>query len=55
MKIEITKVQIESIKSMADDISAMVGKGESDKDWVRYIKNVDKMLETNKLPKRRFN
>lgn len=54
MKIEITKAQLEAIKNMADDMSAMVGCGDNDKIWIKYIKHVDKMLKNNGLEKRCF-
>jgi hypothetical protein len=55
MKIEITKSQLEAIKSMADDLSSMAGGKDSGETWKKYVKSVDDMLKKNNLPKRDFN
>ena len=57
MKLDITKVQLESIKIAADTLSSMVGcaDGETDNEFKRIVKNIDRMLIRNNLPKRDFN
>lgn len=54
MKVEITCAQLEAIKSMTDEVSAMCGGGGDDADWRRYIMLVDRMLKKNSLSPRDF-
>jgi hypothetical protein len=54
MKIEITKSQLEAIKLLADDCSAMCGDSETDVSWKKAIKHIDAMLKKNGLPPRDF-
>ena len=54
MKVEITKAQIEAIKSMTDDISSMAGQTVCDDRWFRYVRLVDRFLNKNNLPPRNF-
>lgn len=56
MKIEITPAQLEAIKNMTDDISAMIGANGEDADatWARHVKAVDRMLAKNKLEPRKY-
>lgn len=56
MKIEITPAQLEAIKHLADDISAMIGSnGEEDQIWERKVMLIDRMLKKNNLAPRDFN
>lgn len=48
MKIEITKAQLQAIISMRDDMEAMLGCGEDDSYWIKYIRLVNRMLKKNK-------
>ena len=56
MKIEITSAQLEAIKNMSDDVSGMIGGGDSqvNKNWNHYVRIIDRMLEKNNLPPRGF-
>jgi len=54
MKIEVTEAQLKAIKSMADDMSAMLGCGDNDKIWAKNIKMIDNLLAKNKLAPRDF-
>ena len=54
MQIKITKEQLEAIKSLTDDISSMIGCGETDERWEKQVKLIDKMLSNNKLEPRAF-
>lgn len=47
IKLEVTKAQLRAIVEITNDISAMTGCGESDKEWIKHVKAVDKMLEKN--------
>ena len=47
MKVEITRAQIEAIKSLTDDADSMIGASDRDKYWVKYIKLIDRFLENN--------
>lgn len=53
IKLEITEAQLLAIINMADDMSAMIGGGDNDSDWIKNIKLVDKMLNKNGY-KRKF-
>lgn len=54
MQIEITKEQLEAIKDLTNDISAMIGCGDTDERWREQVKIIDKMLSDNKLKPRAF-
>ena len=56
MKIEVTKAQLEAIKDLTNDCSAMVGGGDekTDKLWKHRIMMIDKMLTKNNLKPRDF-
>ena len=54
MQIEIRKEQLEAIKDLTDDISSMIGCGETDERWEKQVKLIDKMLSDNKLKPRAF-
>ena len=54
MQIKITKEQLEAIKGLSDDISSMIGCGETDERWEKQVKLIDKMLSDNKLKPRAF-
>jgi hypothetical protein len=55
VKIEITKAQLEAIKLLADDTSAMCGvAGPTDDSWRKAIRLIDRMLAKNKLAPRAF-
>lgn len=47
IKLEVTEAQLASIINITDDVSGMVGCGDFDKEWKRYIKNIDAMLVKN--------
>lgn len=60
MKIEVTRVQLQAIASMANDLEAMIGgcaeagevfedSPDTDKEWARYIAAVDRMFKKNGL------
>ena len=54
MKIEITEAQLEAIKTITNDISAMVGCSEDDKCWKKRVRLTDNMLKKNNLEERDF-
>lgn len=54
IKIEITEAQLEAIKDLTDDISSMIGCGNTDDRWEEQVKLIDAMLEKNKLKPRKF-
>ena len=54
MKLDVTSARLEAIKSMADEMSAMIGSSDNDDNWARYVKHVDNLLKRNNLPKRDF-
>lgn len=49
MKINVTPAQLEAIKRLADDCASMIGCGnyEADNAWLRNVKLIDRMLESN--------
>ncbi|NRB81580.1 MAG: hypothetical protein HRU38_23455 [Saccharospirillaceae bacterium] len=57
MKIEVTNYQLQAIANMANDMEAMIGNGEDgddygidespDKEWLKNIKAIDRMLKKN--------
>lgn len=49
--LKVTDKEIEVIKSITDDISAMVGGGdqEANEIWAAYVKAIDRMLKRNGL------
>lgn len=47
MKIEVTEAQLEAIKNLTNDIIAMIGCGEYDKEWKHNINLIDRMLVKN--------
>lgn len=47
MKVEITEAQLRAIMNMTDDMSAMIGCGDDDSHWVRYVAAVDRFLKKN--------
>ncbi len=49
MKIEITKAQLEAVIAVRDDIHAMIGCGEDDRQWEKNVKLIDRMLKKNNL------
>jgi hypothetical protein len=49
MKVEITKYQIRMIKEAANNLEAMIGCGDSDTEWQRIIKAIDRFLKKNNL------
>ena len=54
MKLDVTKAQLNAIANIISDVSAMIGVGEMDKEWVKYIRLIDRMLKKNGF-KRRYN
>ena len=54
MKIEITEAQLEAIKTITNDISAMVGCSEDDKCWKKCVRLIDNMLKKNNLKERDY-
>ena len=52
MKIEVTKVQLEAIRSLAADCYSMIGQGdpEPDRIWGKHVDAIDRMLKKNGLP-----
>lgn len=51
MEIKVTPAQLEAIKRLTDDCASTIGCGnyEADKVWSRYVKLIDRMLESNGL------
>lgn len=47
MKLEITEAQLIAIIALTDDISGMIGCGDSDKEWMKNTKLVDRFLKKN--------
>ena len=49
MKINVTPAQLEAIKRLTDDCASMIGCGnyEADKVWLRNVKLIARMLESN--------
>ncbi len=49
MKLEVTKAQLEAIKSLTDDCAGMIGGGceEADRIWSKHIRLIDRMLRKN--------
>ena len=47
IKIELTEPQLRAIIEMANDMSAMVGGSDTDKEWNHNIKLIDRMLKKN--------
>lgn len=54
IKLEVTEAQLAAIMSMTDDISAMLGVGDDDTEWSKYVRLIDRMLKKNGY-KRSFN
>jgi len=54
MKIEVTEEELETIKSITDEMSAMLGCGDNDEIWAKYIEIIDNLLVKNKLAPRDF-
>ena len=57
MKLDVTRQQLEAIKELTDNMSAMIGtvSDEFNKINRRHIKRIDSMLKRNNLPPRDFN
>jgi hypothetical protein len=47
IKLEITEAQLIAIISLTDDASAMLGGSDSDTDWIKHIRLIDRMLKNN--------
>ena len=54
MKIEITKAQLKAIVAMKDDMEGMIGAGDDDSYWIKYIRLVKRMLKKNKLDENKY-
>ena len=52
--LEITEKELESLKNIVDEASAMIGRGDDDPIRIKWIKLVDRMLEKNGF-KRNYN
>ena len=49
MILKMTQPQFLAIINLRDDIETMIGCGDNDKQWVKDIKLIDRMLKNNKL------
>lgn len=49
VKLKLTKQQFNSLVNAIDDISSMIGGGDSDEEWQKIVDNLDKMLKSNNL------
>jgi len=47
IKIELTDAQLSAIIGMTDEISAMNGGGDDDRERIKWVRLVDRMLKTN--------
>lgn len=45
--LEITTEQMESLKNIVDEASAMIGCGDDDNLRIKWIKSIDRMLKKN--------
>lgn len=48
-QITITKAQIKAIQELTNDCEAMIGSSDRDVIWLKYIKLIDRFLETNNI------
>lgn len=54
MKLEVTEAQLKAIKELANDVSSMIGGGDTDKEWKHNVEMIDNMLAKNGLKQRDF-
>lgn len=47
IKIELTEPQLRAIIELTNDISAMIGGGDSDDEWNKNVRLIDRMLKKN--------
>lgn len=47
IKIEITETQLIALINIVDECSAMIGGGDNDRDRVKWVRLVDRMLNNN--------
>jgi len=47
IKLEVTEAQLTAIVNMTNDISAMIGCGESDIEWKKNVRLVDRILSNH--------
>ena len=48
---KMNKTQLNSIVSLKDDVSAMLGVGDNDDIWIKHIKNIERFLKNNGFTK----
>lgn len=53
IKLEVTEAQMSAIVGMTDEISAMNGGGDDDRERIKWVKLVDRILDNNGY-KRKF-
>ena len=54
IKLEITEAQLSAITGLVDEISAMNGGGDDDRERIKWVRLVDRMLHKNGY-RRKFN
>jgi len=47
IKLAVTEAQLRAIIELTNDISAMVGCGDDDSEWIKNVKLIDRMLNKN--------
>lgn len=52
--LEVTEPQLRAVVEITNDISSMMGGGDFDKEWNKYVKLIDRMLRKNGY-KRQYN
>ena len=46
-KLEVTEPQLRAIIELTNDISSKIGGGDSDEEWIKNVKLIDRMLKKN--------
>lgn len=47
IKLELTEAQLIAIIELTNDISAMIGCGDDDSEWIKNVRLIDRMLNKN--------
>ena len=47
IKLELTEAQLNAIVEMTCDMSAMIGGGDGDAHWIKYVRSIDRALKNN--------
>lgn len=53
-EVYINREQLDAIKLLADDCSAMIGCSEQGDKWIKAVSLIDEMLLNNSLPQRKY-